>query len=75
MNGETVKRAIGLPTSQYPFSEIEMEEAHVATSLSANISLTLPPATLRKEAPQKPVNQRNTKNVAETNQSIYVDDR
>lgn len=34
---------------------------HFATVASENRSLTLPPATLRKAAPQKPITNRNIK--------------
>ena len=38
-----------------------LENTHVPTIALGNISLTLPPATLRKAAPQNPVTKRKTR--------------
>ena len=45
-----------------------LENTHVPTVLLGNISLTLPPETVRKAAPQNPVAKRKVKKIpAKTN--------
>lgn len=61
-NDDTVNTAIGLTKGEFSISIIGLvemlEDTHVPTVALGNISLTLPPATLRKAAPQNPVTKR-----------------